>query len=60
MLETVVSLKKHSETIHVDRGKVTRRLARERVGRPPVEKVITPKPRRKPKYPEKIETDGAS
>ena len=52
--------KRISEKIKIDRGKATRKLARERVGQPPVEKVITPKTRRKPKYPEKVETDGVS
>jgi hypothetical protein len=44
---------KGGHTLHVDRGKTTRKLARERVGQPPVERVITPKPKRKPKYPVK-------
>jgi hypothetical protein len=48
--------KKIGETIKIDRGKATRKLARERVGQPPSAKVITPKSRKKPKYPPQ---DGA-
>ncbi|HEX3681628.1 MAG TPA: hypothetical protein VHU83_03725 [Bryobacteraceae bacterium] len=49
--------KRISEKIKIDRGKATRKLARERVGQPPAEKVITPRIRRKPKYPPKDEGD---
>ena len=58
MVEPVMASKKVSETIHIDRGKATRKLARQRVGQPPAQKIITPKIRRKPKYPEKDETDA--
>ncbi|HTU46835.1 MAG TPA: hypothetical protein VMF91_17340 [Bryobacteraceae bacterium] len=49
--------KRISEKIKIDRGKATRKLARERVGQPPSEKVITPRTRRKPKYPAKDEPE---
>jgi hypothetical protein len=50
--------KRISEKIKIDRGKATRKLARERVGQPPVERVITPRTRKKPKYPAKDEMEA--
>lgn len=54
-------MKKDGEVEHVkyDRGKGARALARERVGQPPPEKIITPKRLKKPKHKKQPE-DSAS